>query len=139
MSKLIKILIFFNLLFLVLNKPRKQNIEEIEEKYKKRYIKEFKKSVKEYLTKHDLYKNDKKLVTKDIFKNIFKDIMMNGIESTFMSDIYDKVAEECAKDAFPRGVKKIKASEIEQYFEYDNIMDRINKYAKENNNFRSDL
>ena len=132
------ILLFYDLIFIVLNHKNIQDISEIEEQYKKQYIKEFKKNVKDYLTKHDLYKNENKYITKNIFKNIFKDIMMNGIKSAFMDNIYDKVSEEFAKDAFPKGVQKIKASEIEQYFKYDNIMEKFSKYAQEND-YRSDL
>ena len=129
---LINIFLIYQLLFIVLNQSNIQDISEIEEQYKKEYIKEFKKNVKEYLTRKKLNENSR--ISKNVFKKIFKEIMMHGMELPFkdIEDIYDKVSEEFAKDAFPKGVQHIKGSEIEKYLDYDNIMDKFNKYAKAN-------
>ena len=135
------IILFHQLLFTVYNQSNIIDIEELEEKYKKEYITKFKKNVKDYLTKKKLYKNDNKSITKDVFKKIFKEIMMNGMDIAYagFADIYDKVADEFSKDAFPKGVNTIKGSEIEKYFDYDNIMEKFNKYANTNRFNKEDL
>ena len=135
------IILFYQLLFTVYNQSNIIDIEELEEKYKKEYITKFKKNVKDYLTKKKLYKNDNKSITKDVFKKIFKEIMMNGMDIAYagFADIYDKVADEFSKDAFPKGVNTIKGSEIEKYFDYDNIMKKFNKYANTNRFNKEDL
>ena len=135
------IILFYQLLFTVYNQSNIIDIEELEEKYKKEYITKFKKNVKDYLTKKKLYKNDNKSVTKDVFKKIFKEIMMNGMDIAYagFADIYDKVADEFSKEAFPKGVNTIKGSEIEKYFDYDNIMEKFNKYANTNRFNKEDL
>ena len=135
------IILFYQLLFTVYNQSNIIDIEELEEKYKKEYITKFKKNVKDYLTKKKLYKNDNKSITKDVFKKIFKEIMMNGMDIAYagFADIYDKVADEFSKEAFPKGVNTIKGSEIEKYFDYDNIMEKFNKYANTNRFNKEDL
>ena len=135
------IILFYQLLFTVYNQSNIIDIEELEEKYKKEYITKFKKNVKDYLTKKKLYKNDNKSITKDVFKKIFKEIMMNGMDIAYagFADIYDKVADEFSKDAFPKGVNTIKGSEIEKYFDYDKIMEKFNKYANTNRFNKEDL
>ena len=135
------IILFYQLLFTVYNQSNIIDIEELEEKYKKEYITKFKKNVKDYLTKKKLYKNDNKSIKKDVFKKIFKEIMMNGMDIAYagFADIYDKVADEFSKDAFPKGVNTIKGSEIEKYFDYDNIMKKFNKYANTNRFNKEDL
>ena len=135
---LLLIIILYQLLFIINVEQNIEDLEEIAEKYKKEYISKFKRNVKRYLSKKKLYRNEKKSVTKSGFKKIFKEIMMNGMEYAYagFADIYDKVADEFSKEAFPNGIKTIKGSEIEKYFEYDNIMDKFNKYA--NNRFNID-
>ena len=128
---------FFNIILIslfllnILTKPSEQDYDKIAEEYKNNYIKEFKKNVKDYLTKKHIYLNDSVLVSKSEFKEIFKDIMASGDEanvSESFGETYSKLADEFVKDAFPDGVEYVKGSQVHKFFDYENIMDKFNKY-----------
>ena len=100
------------------------------------FAKEFNLYVIQYLKDKSLYKNEAILLNKKSFNKIFKEIMTNGEGRVFkvfqiFKDEYEKVCNEIIKDAFIKGIKKIKASDLEKYLEYDYIMDKFNKNLKE--------
>ena len=125
---LILLNIFF---FYIISKSPEEDYEKAAEDYKNSYIKEFKQKVVDYLSKKDLYKNDKKLINKEEFKEIFRYLMSDGNENNVSEDFgdtFNSLTELFVNDAFPNGVNTMKGSDIDKYFEYENIMDKFNKY-----------
>ena len=119
------------LLFNIITKITEEDYNKAAEDYKNNYIKEFREKVKDYLTKRNLYKNEKKLICKEEFILIFRDIMSDGNEqnvSEGFGETFNNLIDIFVDDAFPEGVKYMKGSDIHKYFEYDNIMDKFNKY-----------
>ena len=47
-------------------------------------------------------------------------------------EFYDKVCDDLIKDAYPKGVKKIKANLLKKYFDYDYVMEVFNKHVSKN-------
>ena len=134
MVKLLFKTLLLNILLLniiVKTKPTEEDYDKTAEEYKNNYIKEFRQKVKDYLTKKNLYKNDKKLISKEEFKEIFTDIMSDGDESNVsegFGDTFKTLTDEFTNDAFPDGIKYMKGSEIHKHFEYENIIDKFNKH-----------
>lgn len=137
MSKISIILILFSLLLSVLNKVSSEKNDDSIEKYKN----EFDSSVVSYLTDNFLYKNEVVIVDKRAFKKIYKDIMNTEGAKVFgvFKKIYDKVVDEFIKDYYPKGVKNIMATELHKIFEYENVMDKFNRYVTKHNINESDL
>ena len=127
-------IIFFLILILITNISSTQSEEDYEkaaEDYKINYIKEFREKVKKYLSERHLYKNESALISKAEFKSIFRDIMSGGDEgnvSEGFGDTFKSLTELFVKDAFPEGVNYLKGNKIHTFFEYENIMDKFNKY-----------
>ena len=119
------------------------NYEKAAEDYKNNYIKEFQEKVKVYLTQRHLYKNETALISKDEFRIIFKEIMSGGDEANVsegFGDTFKSLTEEFVEDAFPEGVEYLKGSKIHTFFDYENIMDKFNKYmAKITEQYNPDL
>ena len=110
---------------------QEEDYEKAAEDYKNNYIKEFKEKVKKYLTEKRLYKNESALISKDEFKTIFKDIMSGGDEgnvSEGFGETFNSLTDFFIEDAFPEGVEYLKGSKIHTFFEYENIIDKFNKY-----------
>jgi len=110
---------------------QEEDYEKAAEDYKNSYIKEFKEKVKKYLTEKKLYKNESALISKDEFKTIFKDIMSGGDEgnvSEGFGETFNSLTDFFIEDAFPEGVEYLKGSKIHTFFEYENIIDKFNKY-----------
>ena len=110
---------------------QEEDYEKAAEDYKNSYIKEFKEKVKKYLTEKKLYKNESALISKDEFKTIFKDIMSGGDEgnvSEGFGETFNSLTYFFIEDAFPEGVEYLKGSKIHTFFEYENIIDKFNKY-----------
>ncbi len=134
MFKFLFTIILLDLLLLniiVKSKTTEEDYEKTAEEYKNNYIKEFNQKVKDYLTKRNLYKNDKKFISKEEFKEIFRDIMSDGDESNVsegFGDTFKSLVDEFTNDAFPEGINSMKGSEIHKYFSYDNIIDKFNKH-----------
>ena len=130
-KQLISILLL-NIIFFQINaKTPEEDYDKAAEDYKNSYIKEFKQKVKDYLTEKNLYNNDKKFINKEEFKEIFIYLMSGGTEenvSEGFGDTFKSLTEEFVNDAFPKGVNSMKGSEVYKYFEYENIMDKFNKY-----------
>ena len=127
-------IILLNLLIISVFSSSKQeeDYEKAAEDYKNNYIKEFKEKVKKYLTEKHLYKNESALISKEEFRTIFRDIMSGGDEgnvSEGFGDTFNSLTEEFVEDAFPKGVEYLKGSKIHTLFDYENIMDKFNKYA----------
>ena len=130
-KQLFCIIIINHLILYIISKVKEEDYNKAAEDYKNNYIKEFKQKVKDYLTKRDLYKNEKKLISKEDFREIFRDIMSDGDESNVsegFGDTFNSLTEEFVNDAFPNDINSIKASEIHKYFDYENIIDKFNKY-----------
>lgn len=130
-KQLFCIIILNQLLLYTITKLKEEDYNKAAEDYKNNYIKEFKQKVKDYLTKRNLYNNDKKLISKEEFREIFRDIMSGGDESNVsegFGDTFNSLTEEFVNDAFPGDINSMKASEIHKYFDYENIMDKFNKY-----------
>ena len=130
MSKLI-----FILLLLLLNILGQQNVEDlgkIYDDFNDKYMKDFQNNVIKYLKDNFLYKNEVVIVDKKAFRTIFKEIMSSGGAKAFevFKNTYNKVCDEVIKDAYPKGVKHIKATELDKYFEYDYIMGKFSEYIK---------
>ena len=128
---LFSFLLLSQLLLCINNKTNEEDYNKAAEEYKNNYIKEFKEKVKNYLTKRNIYYNDKKLITKEEFREIFRDIMSDGNEqnvSEGFGDTFNSLTDEFVNDAFPDGVTYVKGSQIHKYFDYENIMDKFNKY-----------
>jgi hypothetical protein len=127
-------IIFFLILILITNISSTQSEEDYEkaaEDYKINYIKEFREKVKKYLSERHLYKNESALISKAEFRSIFRDIMSGGDEgnvSEGFGDTFKSLTELFVKDAFPEGVNYLKGNKIHTFFEYENIMDKFNKY-----------
>ena len=132
MFKQLFIIILLNQLIInVISKTKEEDYDKVAEEYKNNYIKEFKQKVADYLKKKNLYKNENKFISKEEFKEIFRDIMSDGDESNVsegFGDTFNSLTEEFVNDAFPQGVNSMKGSEIHKYFDYENIMDKFNKY-----------
>ena len=131
MSKFLVFMIF--LLFLnVLTQPRVEDIGDIYDEFNDKYKKDFQSNVIKYLKDKFLYKNEVVIVDKKAFRNIFEDIMTSGESKVFyvFKNIYNKICEEVIKDAYPKGVKHIKAPELEKYFEYEYIMKKFSDYVE---------
>ena len=127
---LFSIILLNQLLYNILSRTTVE-YDNAAEDYKNSYIKEFKQKVKDNLTKRNIYQNEKKLVSKEEFIEIFRDIMSEGDEQNISEgfvDTFNSLTEEFVNDAFPNGVNSIKGSEVHKYFEYENIMDKFNKY-----------
>ena len=110
---------------------QEEDYEKATEDYKNSYIKEFKEKVKKYLTEKKLYKNESALISKEEFKTIFKDIMSGGDEgnvSEGFGETFNSLTDFFIEDAFPEGVEYLKGSKIHTFFEYENIIDKFNKY-----------
>ena len=110
---------------------QEEDYEKAAEDYKNSYIKEFKEKVKKYLTEKKLYKNESALISKEEFKTIFKDIMSGGDEgnvSEGFGETFNSLTDFFIEDAFPEGVEYLKGSKIHTFFEYENIIDKFNKY-----------
>ena len=137
MSKISIILILFSLLLSVLNKVSSEKNDDSIEKYKN----EFDSSVVSYLTDNFLYKNEVVIVDKRAFKKIYKDIMNTEGAKVFgvFKKIYDKVVDEFIKDYYPKLLKNIMATELHKIFEYENVMDKFNRYVTKHNINESDL
>ena len=130
-KQLFCIIIINHLILYIISKVKEEDYNKAAEDYKNNYIKEFKQKVKDYLTKRDLYKNEKKLISKEDFREIFRDIMSDGDESNVsegFGDTFNSLTEEFVNDAFPNDINSMKASEIHKYFDYENIIDKFNKY-----------
>ena len=127
-------IIFFLILISITNISSTQSEEDYEkaaEDYKNNYIKEFREKVKKYLSERHLYKNESALISKAEFRSIFRDIMSGGDEgnvSEGFGDTFKSLTELFVKDAFPEGVNYLKGNKIHTFFEYENIMDKFNKY-----------
>ena len=127
-------IIFFLILILLTNISSTQSEEDYKkaaEDYKNNYIKEFREKVKKYLSERHLYKNESALISKAEFRSIFRDIMSGGDEgnvSEGFGDTFKSLTELFVKDAFPEGVNYLKGNKIHTFFEYENIMDKFNKY-----------
>ena len=130
------LIIFYILIFITLEKDKVEdngrNIIDLNVEF----AKEFNLYVIKYLKDKSLYKNEAILLNKKSFNKIFKEIMANGEGRVFkvfeiFKNEYDKVYNEIIKDIFIKGIKKIKASDLEKYFEYDYIMDKFNKNLSE--------
>ena len=133
---LIKIFILNIILFNVLAKSKRDEKPNIYD-YNKIYSDEFKSSVIKYLKDNSLYENESTLVSKKTFRKIFKDIMNSGNSQVFkvfeiFKEFYDKVCDDLIKDAYPKGVKKIKANLLKKYFDYDYVMEVFNKHVSKN-------
>ena len=117
--------------------------EKAAEDYKNNYIKEFKEKVKKYLSERHLYKNDTALISKEEFRKIFKEIMSDGDEANVsegFGDTFKSLTDEFVEDAFPEGVEYLKGSKIHTFFDYENIVDKFNKYmAKITKEYNPDL
>ena len=127
---LFSIILLNQLLYYILSRTTVE-YDNAAEDYKNSYIEEFKQKVKDNLTKRNIYQNEKKLVSKEEFIEIFRDIMSEGDEQNISEgfvDTFNSLTEEFVNDAFPNGVNSIKGSEVHKYFEYENIMDKFNKY-----------
>ena len=130
-----KNLILIIIILLIVDISSIQNEEDYEkaaEDYKNNYIKEFNEKVVKYLTERHLYKNESALVSKDEFRTIFKEIMSGGDEgnvSEGFGDTFKDLTELFVQDAFPEGVEYLKGNKIHTFFEYENIMDKFNKYV----------
>ena len=127
-------IILLNLLIISVFSSSKQeeDYEKAAEDYKNNYIKEFKEKVKKYLTEKHLFKNESALISKEEFRTIFRDIMSGGDEgnvSEGFGDTFNSLTEEFVEDAFPKGVEYLKGNKIHTLFDYENIMDKFNKYA----------
>ncbi len=125
-------LIFLNILIISSGKSTEEDFEQAAEDYKNNYINEFKEKVKKYLSDRHLYKNDSALISKEEFRTIFRDIMSDGDEgkvSEGFSDTFNSLTDEFVEDAFPGEINYIKGSKIHEFFDYENIMDKFNKYA----------
>ena len=110
---------------------QEEDYEKAAEDYKNNYIKEFKEKVKKYLTEKRLYKNESALISKEEFRNIFRDIMSDGDEgnvSEGFGETFNSLTDFFIEDAFPEGVEYLKGSKIHTFFEYENIIDKFNKY-----------
>ena len=130
-KQLISILLLNIIFFQINTKTPEEDYDKAAEDYKNSYIKEFKQKVKDYLTEKNLYNNDKKFINKEEFKEIFIYLMSGGTEenvSEGFGDTFKSLTEEFANDAFPKGINSMKGSEVYKYFEYENIMDKFNKY-----------
>jgi len=137
------ILILFLLITIVSSTKQEEDFDKAAEDYKNNYIKEFQEKVKKYLTERHLYKNSSALISKEEFRIIFKDIMSGGDEgnvSEGFGDTFKALTEEFVEDAFPEGVEYLKGSKIHTFFDYENIMDKFNKYmAKISKQYNPDL
>ena len=143
------IIILIQLLLNIVSKLKEEDYDKAAEEYKTSYIKEFKQKVKDYLEKRNLYNNEKKLISKEEFKVIFRDIMSDGDESNVsegFGDTFNNLIDLFVADAFPDNVNSMKGSEIHKYFEFENIMDKFNKYIAKvsehynpNNGAKNDL
>ena len=110
---------------------QEEDYEKAAEDYKNNYIKEFKEKVKKYLTEKRLYKNESALISKEEFRNIFRDIMSDGDDgnvSEGFGETFNSLTDLFVEDAFPEGVEYLKGSKIHNLFEYENIIDKFNKY-----------
>ena len=110
---------------------QEEDYEKAAEDYKNNYIKEFKEKVKKYLTEKKLYKNESALVSKEEFRNIFRDIMSDGDDgnvSEGFGETFNSLTDLFVEDAFPEGVEYLKGSKIHNLLEYENIIDKFNKY-----------
>jgi hypothetical protein len=120
-----------------------EDYEKAAEDYKNNYIKEFREKVQKYLTERHIYKNESALVSKEEFRTIFKELMSDGDEgnvSEGFSDTFKDLTEEFVEDAFPKGVEYLKGDKIHTFFDYENIMDKFNKYmAKISKQYNPDL
>ena len=128
---LFSIILLNQLLYNILSRITVESHDNAAEDYKDSYIKEFKQKVKDNLTKRNIYQNEKKLVSKEEFIEIFRDIMSEGDEQNIsegFADTFNSLTDEFVNDAFPDGVNSIKGSEVHKYFEYENIIDKFNKY-----------
>ena len=145
MNKLIIpiILILFLFIITVSSTKQEEDFDKAAEDYKNNYIKEFQEKVKKYLTERHLYNNSSALISKEEFRIIFKDIMSGGDEgnvSEGFGDTFKALTEEFVEDAFPEGVEYLKGSKIHTFFDYENIMDKFNKYmAKISKQYNPDL
>ena len=126
------LIIFYILIYITLEKDKVEdngrNIIDLNVEFDK----EFSSYVIKYLKDKSLYKNEAISLNKKSFKNIFKEIMENGEGRVFkifsiFKDEYDKVCNEIIKEIFIKEIKKIKASDLETYFQYDYIMEKFNK------------
>ena len=143
------IIILIQLLLNIESKLKEEDYDKAAEEYKTNYIKEFKQKVKDYLEKRNLYNNENKLISKEEFKVIFRDIMSDGDESNVsegFGDTFNNLIDLFVADAFPDNVNSMKGSEIHKYFEFENIMDKFNKYIAKvsqqynpNNGAKNDL
>ena len=143
------IIILIQLLLNIESKLKEEDYDKAAEEYKTNYIKEFKQKVKDYLEKRNLYNNENKLISKEEFKVIFRDIMYDGDESNVsegFGDTFNNLIDLFVADAFPDNVNSMKGSEIHKYFEFENIMDKFNKYIAKvsqqynpNNGAKNDL
>ena len=143
------IIILIQLLLNIESKLKEEDYDKVAEEYKTNYIKEFKQKVKDYLEKRNLYNNENKLISKEEFKVIFRDIMSDGDESNVsegFGDTFNNLIDLFVADAFPDNVNSMKGSEIHKYFEFENIMDKFNKYIAKvsqqynpNNGAKNDL
>ena len=136
MSFIIINIFILNIIFNVLAKSKTNEKPNIYD-YNKIYSEDFKSSVIKYLKDNSLYENKSTLVSKTLFRKIFKEIMNSGESQVFkvfdiFKELYDKVCDDLIKDAYPKGVKKIKASQLEKYFEYDRVMEVFNKHISKN-------
>ena len=145
MNKIIFSLILITFLIKTTKTKTQQeaDYEKAAEDYKNNYIKEFQEKVKVYLTQRHLYKNETALISKDEFRIIFKEIMSGGDEANVsegFGDTFKSLTEEFVEDAFPEGVEYLKGSKIHTFFDYENIMDKFNKYmAKITEQYNPDL
>ena len=138
MSKIFINIIFFSLLLIIiLTKDEKDKADDKIDKYKK----EFESSVVTYLTDNFLYKNEVVIVDKKAFKSIFRDIMNTEGAKVFkvFQKIFNKVVDEFIKDAYPKGKKNIKATQLHKIFEYEYVMEKFNTYVSKNNIKEEDL
>ena len=125
----------FTFLFCITLLKDKPNIVDLEVEFSK----EFKSYVIKYLKDNSLYKKDSILIDKKTFRKIFKEILSTGDNRVFkvfeiFKDYHDKVCNALIKEIYPKGIKTIKASELEKYLEYDTIMNKYNKYLEKKKN-----
>ena len=131
-KKIIFALILIVLVIYTSSIETEEDYEKVAEEYKNNYIKEFRSKVEKYLTERHLYKNESALISKAEFRTIFKDIMSGGDEgnvSEGFGDTFKDLTELFVKDAFPEDTEYLKGNKIHTFFEYDNIMDKFNKYV----------
>ena len=132
MKKLFSILLISIIIIKTFSADGEPDYSKFEEDYKQNYINQFRKNVQDYLTKKHLYKNESAYINKEEFKKIFIDLMSGGSEANVsenFGDTFSGLTQLFVLDAFPKGVDKMRGDKIHEYFEYETIMKKFDKFV----------